>query len=51
MRAMPWEEVAVKVLTPVKEAAIQEAIAECSDSVRIIIPFRTPDDSHSESFS
>jgi hypothetical protein len=51
MRAIPWEEVAVKVLTPVKEAAIQEAIAECSDSVRIMIPFSTPEASHSESFS
>jgi hypothetical protein len=48
---MPWDDVAVKVLTPVKEAAIQDAMAECSDSVRIMIPFSSPDASHSESFS
>ena len=42
---------AVNVLTPVREAAMQAAMAECSDSVRIMMPFRTCEASHSESFS
>jgi hypothetical protein len=51
MSASPWDDVAVNVLTPVNEAAMQEAMAECSDSVRIMIPLRMPEASHSESFS
>jgi len=51
MSARPWEAVAVNVLTPVKEAAMQAAMAECSDSVRIMIPLSSPDASHSENFS
>jgi hypothetical protein len=51
IRARPWEDVAVKVRTPVREAPMQEAMAECSDSVRIMIPFNLPDDSQDESLS
>jgi hypothetical protein len=51
MRASPWEAVAVKVRTPVRDAAMQAAIAECSDSVRIIMPVSFPSFSMSDSFS
>jgi hypothetical protein len=51
MSASPWEAVAVKVRTPVKDAAMQAAIAECSDSVRIMMPVSFPSFSMSDSFS
>jgi hypothetical protein len=51
MRAKPWDAVAVKVRTPVREAAMQAAMAECSDSVRIMIPGSVPSFSISDSFS
>ncbi len=51
MRASPWDAVAVKVRTPVNDAEMQAAIAECSDSVRIITPASLPSFSISESFS
>ena len=40
INASPWEAVAVKVLTPVSEAEIQAAMAECSDSTLIIRAFK-----------
>jgi hypothetical protein len=51
MRANPWDAVAVKVRTPVRDAATQAAIAECSDSVRIMTPESFPSSSISESLS
>ena len=49
--ANPWEEVAVKVRTPVSDADKQAAIAECSLSTLIILPPSFPSASQSESFS
>ncbi len=37
--------------TPVREADMHAAIAECSDSVRIMTPASLREASHSESFS
>ena len=38
----PCEAVAVNVRTPVREAEIQAAMAECSDSTLIIRPLQLP---------
>jgi hypothetical protein len=51
INANPWEEVAVNVRTPVSEAPMQDAMAECSDSVRIMMPFKCPEASQLESLS
>ena len=51
IRARPWDDVAVKVRAPVREAERQAAMAECSDSTRIIMPPSSDLASHSASFS
>ena len=51
MRAMPWEEVAVKTRAPASEAAMQAAMAECSLSTVIISPVSSPVWANSRSFS
>src|SRR3989304_4621266 len=51
MRASPWEAVAVKTRVPASEAAMQAAIAECSDSTVMRSAVSSPRSFSSASFS
>ncbi len=51
MSIRPWEEVAVKVLTPEAAAPMQALRALCSDSTLIISASSSPLAMYSESFS
>jgi hypothetical protein len=51
IKANPWDEVAVKVLTPLLAAPIRAAKAECSLSTRKYLASKVPSAQYSESRS